>query len=246
VAASSATRPYVRYDGSMLPLVLKAASTSTGCDAARCFTAATLEWNAMAAAGSATPAAAPMAGSLTTEVRAYAALDAIVFSQRYPNALHGTASGQPCGFIGGPAASLFNDCGISSASPRLSLGSDYRQWMSWAGGGNSPEPAFGSFDAMVGQAAFLKEPGVGGSTVARGLLTIAYEGRARAARTVQQELDSITLQPPWGRNAAANYSRAKAFCLGERRCRGFTWQVPSRGSTEPAPGELGRWRFVLS
>ena len=104
----------------MQRLVLQAASTSTGCDALGCFTAATLEWRF-----------ATTAGPFVTAVRAYAALDAIVFSQQFPRALDGTASGQPCGFIGGPAANLFNACGLASAHPRLSFGAAYRRWLSY-------------------------------------------------------------------------------------------------------------------
>ena len=239
VAASSAAGPYVHFGGTLHQLHLKAASTHTGCDAIGCYTSIVLEWGSVASPE-------PL---LTSSVRAYAALDSVVFSQHFPRALHGTSSGLPCGFISGPAAGLFNDCGLASAFPRLSLGGSYRNWLSWAGGGNSPEPAFGSFDAMRSEAAFFKDGGqVGGTggSVARGLLTIAYDGRAREARTVKQELDAISLQPPWGRGKSVNYSRAKAFCVGERRCRGFSWQslLPRDSDVEPAPGVLANWRFV--
>ena len=245
LVATSAARPYLRSGGEMHQLAVGTTSNAAGCDTLGCFTSATFEWR------STLEDSTSLAASMTTAVRAYAALDIIVFSQQFPSSLQGTSSLRPCGFIGGPAASLFNDCGLASAFPRLSPGDAYRQWLSWSGGGNSPEPAFGSFDAMPSQAAFIKQAeqgGGSGSRVARGLLTIAYEGHARKARTVQQELDAIILDPPWGRGGAANYSRAKAFCLGERRCRGFSWQVPLPGAKdaaiEPAPGVLARWRFV--
>ena len=125
VATSSAASPYVRSGGRMQQLVLKVASTSKGCDALGCFTAATLTWRIAHAAEEST---------VVTIVRAYAALEAIVFSTRVPSAVHGTSSGRPCGFIGGPAAGLFNDCGLALAFPRLSMGDAYRQWLSWAGG----------------------------------------------------------------------------------------------------------------
>ena len=235
VATTAVAHPYVRSGGRMRRLaLLKTASIGTGCDKLGCFTAATFEWSADDAEEAATTAL------MVTAVRAYAALDALVFSQQFPRALHGTSAGLPCGFIGGPAAALFNECGLVSAFPRLSFSGAYRSWLSWSGGGNSPEPAFGSLDAMVGPAAFLKDEGKGEGKdegkgegrVARGLLTIAYDGRARSGRTVQQELSAIHLEPPWGR-AAATYSDAKAFCLAERRCRGFTWQAPNAKATGP-------------
>ena len=114
----------------MRQLVLKAASTSKGCDVLGCFTAATLTWRIAHAAEEPTAATGPV----VTTVRAYAALEAVVFSTRLPSAVLGTSSGRPCGFIGGPAAGLFNDCGLALAFPRLSMGDAYRQWLSWAGG----------------------------------------------------------------------------------------------------------------
>lgn len=241
--ATSDARPYVRANGGIRRLVLASApARGAGCDSLGCFAAATLEWRSTELASSV----------MTTTVRAYAVLGVIVFSQRFPRALAGTSSGLPCGFISGPASGLFNDCGLASAFPRLSLSGTYRHWLSWTGGGNSPEPSFGSLDAMVSHASFLKEDaGQGGATggrVARGLLTIEYEGAARVERTVQQELEAISLTPPWGNGATVSFSRAKAFCSGERRCRGFTWQAPPRSgndaAVEPAPDALGRWRFV--
>ena len=241
VARSSLASPYVRSGGALQKLRLNSVKTRSGCDSLGCFIVATLDWRLVHPSRNDT-----VPKSATTAVRAYVATDTIVFSQHFPTALHGTGSGRPCGFIGGPAANLFNDCGLASAFPRLTFGPDYRRWLSWTGGGNSPEPAFGSLDAMVGQAAFVKE-GSGG-TVARGILTLAYEGRARAARPVQQDLDAISLQPPWGKGAPVNYARAKAWCLSERRCRGFVWQSPALGEAsraiEPDPGTPGRWQFV--
>ena len=242
VASSSLSSPYIRSGGDIRQLVLKAASTSTGCDALGCFSTAILEWRM-----------APES-SVVTAVRAYAAQSAIVFSTQFQSALHGTSSARPCGFIGGPSAGLFNDCGLASAYPRLSFGGAYRNWLSWAGGGNSPEPVFGSFDAMVAQSAFLKQDyGVGGgnrSRIARGVLTLAYDGRARASRTVQQELDAISLAPPWGQSPYVRFGEAKAFCMAERRCKGFSWQAgAARGmdpAAEPAPREMVRVRHPVT
>ena len=244
----SATSPYVRSDGRHHQLQLRASAASSGCDALGCFTAVSLEWRAAHMPNDST-------ALIMTDVRAYAGLDAVVFSQRFPGTLRRTAIGMPCGFIGGPAAGLYNDCGLVSAT-RLSLKGAYRNWMSWAGGGNSPEPIFGSFDGMVGQFCFLKEGGAhgggagGGGRVARGFLSLAYDGRAHATRSVQQALNAISLEPPWGQTATVSFSRAKAFCLAERRCRGFSWQaIASRAASlgiEPAPDEMIRVRWPVT
>ena len=55
----------------------------------------------------------------------------------------------------------------------------------------------------------------------------------------------VSLEPPWGREALVSFSRAKAFCLAERRCRGFSWQAPVPATStnpvaEPEPGEKQR------
>ena len=245
LVAASGSNPYIRADGRLRRLVLKAASPSTGCDTIGCFTAVTLEWR-MAPENSSV---------MLTRMRAYAGLDALVFSTSFPRVLHGTSSGRPCGFIGGPAAGLYNDCGLASAFPRLALGEAYRRWLSWGGGGNSPEPTIGSFDAMIGQSAFLKDEaqgggGGGGGRVARGFLTLAYDGSARTGRTVQQELDAISLEPPWGKSAVVSFSRAKTFCLAEPRCKGFSWQATALGGSsptaEPLPGEMIRVRWPVT
>ena len=171
-------------------------------------------------------------------------------------ALQGTSSGLPCGFVGGPAANLFNDCGLASAHPRLSLGGAYRRWLSWAGGGNSPEPAFGSLEAMAGQAAFLKEAADGaaageGGRVALGLLTILYEGRAYARPGAARALDRAGSRPPLllsrsgpvvsgqarGEERAAGARRPRAgSSVGPRRSR----RLRARQGVLPARAALPR------